>query len=737
MKKIYVFLIFLSGFAQAQIINFPDPAFKAMLLTSAPNVNVAYNPDGVSFKIDADNDGEISVAEAQAVYQLYVDSAGISDLTGIENFNNVWFLTCIQNNITSLDVSMMSNLTNLYCMTNSLSNLVVNDALEVLRAENNLLTSLDLSSHIAPFTNVLLDNNLLNSLTIGSTYFLRVSNNPITSLNVTGEFNTLQANFTPLTTLDLSNAHMTENGMLLFNDTPLQLLITKNGYDETNSFSLTENFNGLVPNLYICADLDEIAGFEAQIESATVDNWFIGSYCSFTPGGNYNTITGTFQFDANGDGCDAADTNFPAYVRVDITDVTDGIDNNTTFSNTSGNYTAYAGVGNYLIHPVFPNPYFTISPEFASADFLFDNSVITNNFCISANGVHPDLALVLTGQAPRPGFDVRYKVVYTNQGNTTESGIVNLTFDDLRMDFVSAIPAVDTQALNNLAWNFTNLQPFESRAVEFYLHVNAPTDTPAVNAGDMLPFTATITQPVAEETPLDNTFAVTQIATNAYDPNNKSCLEGETLTPANIGQYLHYNINFENTGNANATNVVVKDVIDITKYDIDSFELIYASHPVRAKITGNVIEFIFENINLPPSGTNPIGGHGNVLFAIKTLPGLQEGDVVANTANIYFDYNHPIDTNEARTTFALLNTKDFNADSSISVYPNPTKNHIHVSAKNNLRTIAIFDIQGRLLQSVTENEMSATIDISNRQAGVYFVKITTEKGTAVEKIIKE
>ncbi|MBL0012690.1 MAG: T9SS type A sorting domain-containing protein [Flavobacterium sp.] len=200
---------------------------------------------------------------------------------------------------------------------------------------------------------------------------------------------------------------------------------------------------------------------------------------------------------------------------------------------------------------------------------------------------------------------------------------------------------------------------------------------------------------------------------------------------------MHYNINFENVGTADAVNVVIKDLIDTTMFDMNSLQLLYASHPVETKIDGNKVEFIFENINLPPSIIDPIGGHGNVLFKIKTLPTLLVGDQIANIANIYFDYNAPIETNEARSTFATLNNSNFVKDASISIAPNPAKNNVIVTSKGNLKSIELFDVQGRILQTILEDKHTATIDISNQSNGIYFLKVTTEIGSSVEKLVKE
>lgn len=217
----------------------------------------------------------------------------------------------------------------------------------------------------------------------------------------------------------------------------------------------------------------------------------------------------------------------------------------------------------------------------------------------------------------------------------------------------------------------------------------------------------------------------------SYDPNNKICLEGETVSTSKIGDYLHYNINFENTGTADAQNIVVKDLIDTTKFDINSLQIMNSSHPVATKITGNKVEFVFQNINL---GANQ---YGNVVFKIKTSSNLTTGTTATNTANIYFDYNFPIQTNIASTTFQTLNNGQFIIDSSIAVSPNPTSSTVTINCNSNIKSIQVYDIQGRLLETKLVDDTKTTINISEKTSGIYLLKITSDNGSKVEKIVKE
>ena len=252
-----------------------------------------------------------------------------------------------------------------------------------------------------------------------------------------------------------------------------------------------------------------------------------------------------------------------------------------------------------------------------------------------------------------------------------------------------------------------------------------------MNIGNVLNFTATVNPIATDEIPSDNTFQYHQTVVGSFDPNDITCIEGNVVPPAEIGNYLHYIINFENTGTADAQNIVVRDVIDTTQFDVNSLQVLNSSDPVQAKLTGNIAEFIFQNINLHS------GGHGNILIKVKSKNTLVQGSTVSKKAKIYFDYNSPIDTNMENTTFQQLSNPDFDVDASILVYPNPTKGNVTISCNNSINSVQLYDVQGRLLQTNLVNESKTTIDISNQSSGIYFIKVLSDKGIVIQKIVKE
>ena len=507
------------------------------------------------------------------------------------------------------------------------------------------------------------------------------------------------------------------------------LITAKNGANEDPL-----DFSGN-PNLtYICADEGQIPSIQAAITTNGYTNCHVNSYCSFTPGGTFYTIQGNNRYDYNNNGCGITDINYPN-LKLSFSD---GISTGNLISDATGAYHYEVQYGTQTIIPILEtSSYFTVSPATVTVTFPNQGSPFMQDFCVTTNGTHNDLEVTLLPIGPaRPGFNAEYKIIYKNKGTHAQSGSVNLIFNDTNTDLISSNPTANSQAINSLTWNFSNLLPFETREITIILNLNSPLETPAINGGDILNYTATVTG-TTDETPIDNSSTLNQAVVNSFDPNDKTCLEGTTISPSMIGQYVHYLIRFENTGTYFAENVVVRDIIDTTKFDISSLVSTNGSYSFVTRITNtNRVEFIFENINLPFDDAN---NDGYVAFKIKTKPTLALGTTFSNSAAIYFDYNFPIVTNTATTTIAVLANQDFDFDNYFCVYPVPAKDMLHFDSKNEIgvTSIHIYDMLGQIIQVVTNPESNTTIDVSDLKSGTYFLKVITDKGTANRKFIKE
>ncbi len=185
-------------FANAQIVNIPDANFKAALVgNSAINTNI---------------DTEIQVSEAYSYTgQLYVSNLNIIDLTGIEAFTAIFYLSCSGNQLSSIDVSNNTALTNIDCSSNDLTSLDVsnNTALEYLHCSENQISSLDLSNNTA-ILELYCNYNQLNTLNVYNCIEITriwCCTNQLSTLDVSNNFvlDWLACHENLLTTLDVSN----------------------------------------------------------------------------------------------------------------------------------------------------------------------------------------------------------------------------------------------------------------------------------------------------------------------------------------------------------------------------------------------------------------------------------------------------------------------------------------------------------------------------------------------------
>ncbi len=239
MKKIILFTsLILGGAAFAQNVNIPDANFKAYLVGNT--------------SINTNADTSIQVSEALAYFgPIICANMNISDLTGIEAFPNITYLLCNNNNISALDLSQNTAISELSCQNNLLSDLDVsqNTALTTLSCYNNQIDSLDVTQNtqllsvsaggnqmvyfnIGANSNVqqiTLSNNSLSAIDLTQCpglITLYLNNNVIGSLDVTQNLflRNLQCPENNMSSIDLSNSDsLTQLDLSYTNITALDL----------------------------------------------------------------------------------------------------------------------------------------------------------------------------------------------------------------------------------------------------------------------------------------------------------------------------------------------------------------------------------------------------------------------------------------------------------------------------------------------------------------------------------
>lgn len=403
----------------------------------------------------------------------------------------------------------------------------------------------------------------------------------------------------------------------------------------------------------------------------------------------------------------------------------------------------YSPTGQYAIYDANPTNSYDISYQLQStyAPYYSAGATVHNNITIPVGSIYQILyfpitvtqgyndvtvSIVSQNPPPRPGFVYTEKVVYRNLGLTPTSG--SLTFNKDSIVTITNVSQAGTVANSSgFTYAFTNLAPNETRFI--YVTMLVPT-IPTVSLGDVVTNIASISAPADDINLENNSFSNSQIIVGSYDPNDKMESHGGRIfiDDYDADDYLYYTIRFQNEGTASAEFVIIEDVLD-AQIDESTLEMVSASHNYVMTRMDNQVSWDFRNINLPPASVNESGSMGYVTFRVQLNPGIVLGDVVPNTASIFFDFNPPIITNTFNTEFvAPLSTTTF-ANGNFAMYPNPAHSTVEISLQNTndrIEMIRIFDVMGKQIQSIKTSTSVQTVDVSELARGIYMVQITTD-----------
>ena len=585
------------------------------------------------------------------------------------------------------------------------------------------------------------------------------------SINVLGQSGLFSLTVTDATGLTGSASYAVSGSDLYLNNDSFTIYPSNNNISVSSQSVLFNDFRNGLPIVS-----------QQSINNITLTTLSIPTGFSLNPNGTISVLPGTAagQYTLTYQVCDNQFPNFCLIATATINVVNNGIllkafidtNANAIQDNGEANFTqgqfgyilndngvinnVSSSNGEYLINDSNPlNSYdlnFTINSAYTSQYTLTTSSysnvntsnsgVVTYSFPVTEIPFKDLLvAIYANGTPPRPGFTYLNQIFYKNEGNQSiASGTVNFTKSNA-VSITSISQSGTISNANGFSYNFTNLLPGEIR----YMNVRMQVPTiPTVSLGQVLTNSVSTTIPVGDINTSNNEASLSQIIVGSFDPNDKTESHGGKILHSTFtsNDYLTYTIQFENTGTYNAENVRVNDVLD-PKLDETSIIMIKSSHNYELNRVGNNLNWNFNGIELPPSVANTQIGHGNIVFKIKPKSGYSIGDIIPNTADIFFDFNPAIVTNTFNTEFvSTLAVNDFDM-TELAIYPNPVQNSLKITNTSLLDSVSIFSVLGQEVINKKVNGLQTEINTTPLSNGIYFVKISSEGREKTIKIIKE
>jgi len=147
--------------------------------------------------------------------------------------------------------------------------------------------------------------------------------------------------------------------------------------------------------------------------------------------------------------------------------------------------------------------------------------------------------------------------------------------------------------------------------------------------------------------------------------------------------------------------------------------------------------------NISPKGVCVVEEGSSISFVITSkeigkLEDVKVNDISKGAISTYTFENITADA----TIEAIFSEKvgiNENKFENIIIYPNPTTRELRIeSDEKRIENVEFFDVFGKkVLDQNFLNSLEALIDISHLPAGFYFLKINTEAGEVIKKVLKE
>lgn len=153
---------------------------------------------------------------------------------------------------------------------------------------------------------------------------------------------------------------------------------------------------------------------------------------------------------------------------------------------------------------------------------------------------------------------------------------------------------------------------------------------------------------------------------------------------------------------------------------------------------------VIGNGTISPSGDIEVTEGANQLFEFIPDSAYKVGDVKIDgdivDASLYPGNKYTFTDVRADATIQVVFVEDvgvigYDLENRINLFPNPTDNMLNVKLDIPFETVEITNMLGQMIYKTTINDLNFSVNVSSFNAGVYFIKLAGETGTAVKKFV--
>ena len=511
---------------------------------------------------------ELDLSNQQNLFLLTLDGLDLTELS-LQNNLLLQLLSLTDLRISNLDISRQANLNSLFITRVGILeiDLSSNFLLSYLSIRDIEFTEIDLSQNIILNRISLVRTNIptvnleslpeLEILILGGTSFEEIdlshnaklsslslhSTSPI-ELDLSQNPNLIQLDFfeTTINHLDLSNNPMLSyldfvaesgisSGLLDVSNNPslvglgvidsnIETIIARNGRED-DFITIQDPLQQIN---YICVEPNAIPALRSKLIASNSDHIHLSSFCFLDPGGETFEVSGKIHY---GPDCDLA---LQRSIGLLVTNELDFFNFYLFTDALTGEYNYRLPAGTYQLSPDLANlELFRLEPDIIHIEIPGTTNQFVQDFCVVPRDEVIDLSIHLWSfDGARPGFEVDYTLRLRNNGTANRAARAELFYDNETITFVESELAPTTIEPGKLTWDIDDLPLFQEINIPFTMRLNSPMDTPPLNTGDELCYTAQIL-PLNDFMPTDNQSIFKQEVVNAFDPNDKTCLEGSTI----------------------------------------------------------------------------------------------------------------------------------------------------------------------------------------------------------------